>query len=55
MQTIKCPLCRSRIEVDSSNLERGDILWCNECNEEFVLISLKPLKVKPLKEENGRE
>ncbi len=51
MKTVKCPSCNAKIRIDKYT-ERGDILYCDECEEEFVIVSLRPVKLQPVTEDD---
>lgn len=47
MRSKKCPACRGEIRVFDDN-EPGDEVYCEECEQEFEILSLIPLRLEPL-------
>ncbi len=45
MEVVKCPECREKIEV-SEYTELGDIVYCEECDQGYEIVSLDPIKLK---------
>jgi alpha-aminoadipate carrier protein LysW len=50
MQTSRCPDCYSDIVVEDEVYE-GDLVNCANCGAELEIISLHPVQVRELKEE----
>jgi lysine biosynthesis protein LysW len=48
---VVCPKCGSEIEIEDF-YSKGDIIACDECGEEYVIRSLRPIKIMPLEEDN---
>lgn len=46
MPTAYCPICSGRVFVDAST-ELGEILICDECEEDLELVGLDPLELDP--------
>ncbi|MBU0682362.1 MAG: hypothetical protein KKD73_13175 [Proteobacteria bacterium] len=47
MITKKCPVCRGEIRIFYDN-EPGDEVYCEECEQEFEILSLNPLRLDAL-------
>ncbi len=47
MRSKKCPSCRGEIRIFYDN-EPGDEVYCEECEQEFEILSLVPLRLEPL-------
>lgn len=43
----KCPSCRGEIRIFYDN-EPGDEVYCEECEQEFEILSLNPLRLDAL-------
>lgn len=54
MTSKKCPLCRGEIRIFYDH-ELGDEVYCEECEQEFEIISLSPLRLEPLETYNYYE
>jgi hypothetical protein len=42
---VNCPACDAPCEVEIDDLEEGDALVCDQCDEAFTVITLDPLTV----------
>lgn len=47
MKTKRCPTCGGRIKIYYDH-EPGDEVFCEECEREFSLISVSPIRLDPL-------
>jgi alpha-aminoadipate carrier protein LysW len=45
-----CPACGARLET-ASDLELGEILWCEHCGAELEVVSTDPLRIDLFEEE----
>ena len=48
---VVCPKCKAEIEIEDF-YTRGDIIACEECGEEYVIKSLRPIEIMPLEEDD---
>ncbi len=48
---VACPKCGTEIEIEDF-YAKGDIIACDECGEEYVIRSLRPIKLMPLEEDD---
>jgi lysine biosynthesis protein LysW len=46
-----CSECESDLELDGYDLDQGETLHCPECSAELKVVSLDPLKVAAVTEE----
>lgn len=42
---VNCPACEAPCEVEIDELEEGDALVCDQCDEAFTVVTLDPLTV----------
>lgn len=49
---VKCPSCRAFLD-DSDNFSVGEIVYCTECEEDFEVIKLNPVRFKTLSSSNS--
>jgi lysine biosynthesis protein LysW len=47
MRTKRCPSCSGEIRIYHDN-EPGDEVFCDDCEREYSLISLSPIRLTPL-------
>ena len=54
---VVCPKCKSEIDVEEEELEEGELLSCMECDGDFEVASIDPLKLAKVidEEEAGEE
>ena len=50
-----CPACEAEIEVDEFDVDKGDQLNCPECGEMLEVISLSPLELDLVSDEDDDE
>ncbi len=48
---ITCPVCDAEIDIEEDELDEGDPITCDECGADLRVVSLDPLDVEPLDEE----
>jgi lysine biosynthesis protein LysW len=46
---LKCPMCNELLEFED-NFQKGDIIYCPDCDEELKLVRLDPPKLKRIVE-----
>ncbi|MFH1522388.1 MAG: lysine biosynthesis protein LysW [Patescibacteria group bacterium] len=51
MLTSRCPICRSDVIIEDE-LCKGDLIDCINCGVELEIISLNPLRISILKNED---
>ncbi len=53
---VVCPKCKSDIDIEEEELEEGELLSCLECDCDFEVASVEPLKLaKVIDEEEADE
>lgn len=53
---VMCPKCKREIDVEEEGLEEGELLSCTECDDDFEVVSVEPLKLaKVINEEEVDE
>jgi alpha-aminoadipate/glutamate carrier protein LysW len=48
---VRCPKCKSDIDVEEAELEEGELLSCMECDGDFEVASVEPLKLTKASDE----
>jgi len=48
---VKCPKCKSDIDVGEDELEEGELVSCLECDGDFEVTSVEPLKLAKVTDE----
>jgi alpha-aminoadipate carrier protein LysW len=49
---VVCPKCKSEIDVEEEELEEGELLSCTECDSDFEVASIEPLKLAKVSDED---
>jgi alpha-aminoadipate/glutamate carrier protein LysW len=48
---VVCPKCKNEIDVEEEELEEGELLSCLECDGDFEVASIEPLKLTKASDE----
>lgn len=48
---VVCPKCKNEIDVEEEGLEEGELLSCTECDGDFEVVSVEPLKLIKVSDE----
>ena len=40
-----CPECENALDVDTEDVEEGDVISCDECGTEFEVVATEPLEL----------
>ncbi|MGA3210088.1 MAG: hypothetical protein ABSD20_02210 [Terriglobales bacterium] len=52
---VLCPECESDLDIDVEEIDEGEIISCVECGKDFEVITVNPLELKPLSDEDDEE
>lgn len=47
-----CPECDAELDVDEYDVDKGDIISCNECGTNLEITALAPLKVAVIEDDD---
>jgi alpha-aminoadipate carrier protein LysW len=47
-----CPVCEGPVEIDSFDVDKGEVISCPECGTELLVTGLAPLTLEPAPEED---
>ncbi|HYM11630.1 MAG TPA: hypothetical protein VEU62_12915 [Bryobacterales bacterium] len=50
-----CPVCEGTFFVDEEEVEEGDLISCEECGVELEVVSLDPLDLEAVEDEEAKE
>jgi alpha-aminoadipate carrier protein LysW len=45
-----CPECENPLDFDEEDVEEGEVILCDECGNEFEVITVEPLELAPVEE-----
>jgi alpha-aminoadipate carrier protein LysW len=48
---VVCPECDNPLDIDTEEVEEGDVITCDECGTDLEIVSADPLEIAPVDEE----
>jgi alpha-aminoadipate/glutamate carrier protein LysW len=52
---ILCPACESDLDIEEEELDEGEVVSCLECGADFEVVSLGPLELTRVVEEDDED
>ena len=52
---VLCPECETYLDVEEDEVDEGEIVSCPECGSDFEVVTVSPLELKPVDEEDYEE
>lgn len=49
---VYCPECESDLDIEEEEVDEGEIVSCPECGTDFEVITVNPLELRPVAEED---
>ena len=49
--SVVCPECDNPLDIDTDDVEEGEIIQCDECGTDLEIVSSDPLELAPVDEE----
>jgi alpha-aminoadipate carrier protein LysW len=49
---ILCPECENELDIDEDTLDEGETVSCVECSSEFEVVSVDPLELSKITDED---
>ncbi len=46
-----CPECETALDIDTQDMEEGDVVACDECGTEFEVVGTEPFELSKVDEE----
>ena len=46
-----CPECESDLDIEEEEIDEGEIVSCPECGSDFEVITVNPLELRPVGDE----
>lgn len=50
-----CPECETNLDIEEDEVDEGEIVSCPECGSDFEVITVNPIELKPVEEEEHDE
>jgi alpha-aminoadipate carrier protein LysW len=48
---VVCPECDNPLNIDTDEVEAGEVITCDECGTDLEIVSADPLEIAPVDEE----
>ncbi|MBZ5570295.1 MAG: hypothetical protein LAO09_00270 [Acidobacteriia bacterium] len=52
---VYCPECESNLDIDEDEVDEGEIVTCPECGTDFEVVTVSPLALKAVDENEYEE
>jgi alpha-aminoadipate/glutamate carrier protein LysW len=52
---VLCPECESDLDIEEDEVDEGEIVSCPECGTDFEVITVNPLELKRVSEDEDEE
>ena len=52
---VNCPDCETDLDIDEEEVDEGEVVSCPECGNDFEVITINPIELKPVDEEEDDE
>jgi alpha-aminoadipate carrier protein LysW len=52
---VLCPECETNLDVEEEEMDEGEIVSCPECGSDFEVITINPLELRVVSEEDEEE
>ena len=52
---VLCPECESDLDIEEEEVDEGEIVSCPECGTDFEVITLNPLELRTVEEDEEEE
>jgi len=49
---VYCPECESDLDIEEEEIDEGEIVSCPECGSDFEVITVNPLELRPVGDED---
>lgn len=52
---VLCPQCESDMDIEEDEVDEGEVVSCPECGTEFEVVTVNPLELNPVEDEEQEE
>ena len=52
---VYCPECETDLDLEEDEVDEGEVVSCPECGSDFEVITVNPIELKPVGEEEYAE
>jgi len=52
---VYCPECETDLDIEEDEVDEGEVVSCPECGTDFEVITVNPIELKPVDDEDYDE
>jgi alpha-aminoadipate/glutamate carrier protein LysW len=52
---VLCPECETDLDLEEDEVEEGDVVSCSECGSDFEVVTVNPLELNKVSDEDDEE
>ena len=52
---VYCPECESDLDIEEDEVDKGEVVSCPECGTDFEIITVNPIELKAVDDEDEAE
>ena len=52
---VYCPECETDLDIDEEEVDEGEVVSCPECGTDFEVITINPIELKSVDEDEDEE
>jgi alpha-aminoadipate/glutamate carrier protein LysW len=52
---VYCPECESDLDIEEDEVDEGEVVSCPECGTDFEIVTVNPIELKAVAEEEDEE
>ena len=52
---VLCPECDTDLDIEEDDVEEGDVVSCSECGSDFEVVTINPLELNKVEDEDDDE
>jgi alpha-aminoadipate carrier protein LysW len=52
---VLCPECESDLDIEEDEIDEGEVVSCAECGTDFEVITVNPLELRAVADEDEEE
>jgi alpha-aminoadipate carrier protein LysW len=49
---VYCPECENDLDIEEDEIDEGEIVSCTECGSDFEVVTVNPVELKPVEDED---
>jgi len=52
---VYCPECENDLDIEEDEIDEGEIVSCAECGSDFEVVTVNPVELKPVEDDDVEE